>query len=56
VEVASANALEAGAVEAALYASNAEAVIDEPTTTPKTPLDFPPNAARDRKLRIEGRG
>jgi hypothetical protein len=56
VEVAISNALEVGAVEAAPYASNAEAVIDELTPTPKTPLDFPPNAARDRELRIEGRG
>ena len=56
VEVAIANAFDKGAVEAALRASDAEAVIDELTSIPKTPSELPAYAARDRKLRIEGGG
>jgi nucleoside-diphosphate-sugar epimerase len=56
VEVAIANALDNGAVEAALRASDAEAVIDELTAIPKTPSELPAYAASDRKLRIEGGG
>ena len=56
VEVAIANALDSGAVEAALRASDAEAVIDELTAIPKTPSELPAYAAGDRKLRIEGGG
>jgi len=48
--------LTTGAVEAALRASDAEAVIDEPTSLPKTPSELPAYAAGDRKLRIEGGG
>ena len=50
------NAFDAEAVEAALRASNAEAVIDELTSLPKDPGDMPKYAAGDRKLRIEGGG
>jgi nucleoside-diphosphate-sugar epimerase len=56
VEVAIANALDNDAVEAALRASDAEAVIDELTAIPKTPSELPAYAADDRKLRIEGGG
>jgi 2-alkyl-3-oxoalkanoate reductase len=56
VEVAIANALDNGAVEAALRASDAEAVIDELTAIPKTPSELPAYAAGDRELRIEGGG
>jgi 2-alkyl-3-oxoalkanoate reductase len=56
VEVAIANAFDKGAVESALRASDAEAVIDELTSIPKTPLELPAYAERDRKLRIEGGG
>ena len=56
VEVAIANALDNGAVEATLRASGAEAVIDELTSIPKTPSELPVHAAIDRKLRIEGGG
>jgi nucleoside-diphosphate-sugar epimerase len=56
VEVAIANALDSGAVEAALRASSAEAVIDELTFIPKTSSELPAYAADDRKLRIEGGG
>ena len=56
VEVAIANAFDEGAVEAALRASDAEAVIDELTSIPKTPSELPAYAERDRKLRIEGGG
>ena len=45
VEVAIANAFDKGAVEAALRASNAEAVIDELTSIPKTPSELPAYAA-----------
>ena len=55
-EVVTANALDYGAVEAALRASDAEAVIDELTSLPKTPSELPAYAAGDRKLRIEGGG
>jgi 2-alkyl-3-oxoalkanoate reductase len=56
VEVAIANALDNDAVEAALRASSAEAVIDELTSIPKTSSELPAYAADDRKLRIEGGG
>ena len=56
VEVAIANAFDKGAVEAALRASNAEAVFDELTSIPKTPSELPAYAERDQKLRIEGGG
>ena len=56
VEVAIANAFDNDAVEAALRASDAEAVIDELTSIPKTPSELPAYAARDHKLRIEGGG
>jgi 2-alkyl-3-oxoalkanoate reductase len=56
VEVAIANALDNGAVEAALRASDAEAVIDELTAIPKTPSELPAYASGDRTLRIEGGG
>lgn len=55
-EVAIANAFDDGAVEAALRASHAEAVIDEQTSLTKTPSELPAYAAGDRKLRIEGGG
>lgn len=55
-EVAIADALDGDAVEAALRASGAEAVIDELTSIPKTPSELPAYAARDHKLRIEGGG
>ena len=45
VEVAIANAFDKGAVEAALRASDAEAVIDELTSIPKTPSELPAYAA-----------
>lgn len=56
VEVAIANALDSDAVEAAVRASDAEAVIDQLTAIPKTPSELPVYAAGDRKLRIEGGG
>jgi nucleoside-diphosphate-sugar epimerase len=56
VEVAIADALDSGAVEAALRSSEAEAVIDELTAIPKAPSELPAYAGRDRKLRIEGGG
>jgi 2-alkyl-3-oxoalkanoate reductase len=56
VEVAIANAFDNGAVEAALRASDAEAVIDELTSIPKTRSELPAYAAGDHKLRIEGGG
>lgn len=56
VEVAIANAFDKGAVEATLRGSNAEAVIDELTSIPKTPSELPAYAERDQKLRIEGGG
>ena len=56
VEVAIANAFDEDAVEAALRASDAEAVVDELTSIPKTPSELPAYAERDRKLRIEGGG
>ncbi len=56
VEIAIANALDKDEVEAALRASDAEAVIDELTVIPKTPSELPAYAARDQKLRIEGGG
>ena len=56
VEVAIADAFDKGAVEAALRATNAEAVIDELTSIPKTPSELPAYAERDKKLRIEGGG
>jgi nucleoside-diphosphate-sugar epimerase len=55
-DVAIANALDPGEVEAALRASEAEAVIDELTSLPKTPSELPAYSARDRKLRIDGGG
>ncbi len=55
-EVAIADALDSVSVEAALRASNAEAVIDELTSIPKTPSELPAYAAGDKKLRIEGGG
>jgi nucleoside-diphosphate-sugar epimerase len=55
-EAAIANALDGAAVEAALRSSGAEVVIDELTSLPKTPSEFPVYAAGDRKLRIEGGG
>jgi len=48
VEVAIANAFDKGAVEAALRASNAEAVIDELASIPKTPSELPAYAERDQ--------
>jgi len=56
VEVAMANALDGGAVEAVLRASDADAVIDELTAIPKAPSELPAYAAGDHKLRIEGGG
>ena len=56
VQVAIAEALDNVSVEAALRASDAEAVIDELTSIPKTPSELPAYAAGDRKLRIEGGG
>jgi 2-alkyl-3-oxoalkanoate reductase len=56
VDVAIANALDADAVETALRATDAEAVIDELTLIPKTPSELPAYAAGDQKLRIEGGG
>jgi nucleoside-diphosphate-sugar epimerase len=56
VEVAIANAFDKGAVAAALWASKAEAVIDELTSIPKTPSELPAYTERDQKLRIEGGG
>jgi nucleoside-diphosphate-sugar epimerase len=56
VEVAITNAFDNDAVEAALRASSADAVIDELTSIPKTSSELPAYAARDRKLRIEGGG
>jgi 2-alkyl-3-oxoalkanoate reductase len=56
VEIAIADALDKGAVEAALRASKAEAVIDELTSIPKTPSELSSAAARDQRLRIEGGG
>jgi nucleoside-diphosphate-sugar epimerase len=56
VEIAIADALDNGAVEAALRGSKAEAVIDELTSIPKTPSELPAYAAGDQKLRIEGGG
>jgi nucleoside-diphosphate-sugar epimerase len=56
VEVAIANAFDNGALEAALRASEAEVVIDELTSIPKTSSELPAYAAGDRKLRIEGGG
>jgi nucleoside-diphosphate-sugar epimerase len=54
VQVTIADALDGTAVETALRASDAEAVIDELTLIPKTPSELPAYAARDIKLRIEG--
>jgi nucleoside-diphosphate-sugar epimerase len=56
VAVAIANALDNDAVGAALGASDAEAVIDELTSIPKTPSELPAYAAHDRKLRTDGGG
>jgi nucleoside-diphosphate-sugar epimerase len=56
VQVAIADALDSTAVETALHASDAEAVIDELTFIPKTPSELPAYAASDIKLRIEGGG
>jgi 2-alkyl-3-oxoalkanoate reductase len=56
VEVAIANALDSDAVEAAVRASDAEAVIDQLTAIPKTPSELPAYAAGDCKLRVEGGG
>lgn len=50
------DAFDAPAVEAALRRSQAEVVIDELTSLPKSPADMPKYAAGDRKLRIEGGG
>lgn len=55
-EVAFVDAFDKGALEAALRASDVEAVIDELTSIPKTPSALPAHAAADRKLRIEGGG
>ena len=55
-EVAIANAFHSDAVEAAVRASEAEAVIDELTAIPKAPSELPASAAGDRKLRLEGGG
>jgi nucleoside-diphosphate-sugar epimerase len=55
-EVAFADAFDEGALAAALGASDAEVVIDELTSIPKTPSALPAHAAGDRKLRIEGGG
>lgn len=55
-EAAIADAFDEAAVEAALKASGAEAVIDELTSLPKVPSELPARAAGDRKLRIEGGG
>ena len=56
VQVAIGDALDNIAVETALRATGAEAVIDELTLIPKTPSELPAYAARDIKLRIEGGG
>ena len=56
VHLAIANAFDQGAVESALRASGAEAVIDELTFIPKTPSELPAYAERDRNLRMEGGG
>jgi nucleoside-diphosphate-sugar epimerase len=54
--VALVNAFDAAAVEEALRRSEAEAVIDELTSLPKSPADMAAARAGDRKLRIEGGG
>jgi 2-alkyl-3-oxoalkanoate reductase len=56
VNVAIADALDSTAVETALRASDAEAVIDELTLIPKTPSEPPAYAASGIKLRMEGGG
>ena len=56
VEAAIVDAFDAPAVDAALRRANAEAVIDELTSLPKSQNDMPKYAAGDRKLRIEGGG
>lgn len=56
VEAVVVNAFDGAAVEAALWRSRAEAVIDELTSLPKSPSDMPKYAEGDRKLRIEGGG
>ena len=56
IEVAIANPLDNDAVETALRGSDAEVVIDELTSIPKTPSELPAYAAGDIKLRIEGGG
>ena len=56
VQVAIADALDSIAVETALRASDAEAIIDELTLIPKSPSELPAYAVRDIKLRIKGGG
>jgi 2-alkyl-3-oxoalkanoate reductase len=51
-----ANALDAAAVETALRAAKAEAVIDELTSLPKDQSEMSKYVAGDRKLRLEGGG
>lgn len=46
----------AAAIERALRESQAEAVIDELTSLPRTPADIPKALPGDRKVRIEGGG
>ena len=50
------DAFDAAAVEAAMWRSKAEVVIDELTSLPKELSEMPKYAAGDRKLRIEGGG
>jgi len=50
------DALDAEALEAALWQAKAEIVIDELTSLPKDQNEMPKYAAGDRKLRIEGGG
>jgi nucleoside-diphosphate-sugar epimerase len=54
--VVEASALDAVAVERALRESGAEVVIDELTSLPKDPKDFPAAGPIDRRLRLEGGG
>ncbi|HEV7998237.1 MAG TPA: NAD(P)-dependent oxidoreductase [Planctomycetaceae bacterium] len=56
VASAVASAFDAAAVERAVRQSQAEVVIDQLTSLPKTPADMEAAQAGDRKLRIEGGG
>jgi nucleoside-diphosphate-sugar epimerase len=54
--VAFVSAFDAGAVEEALRKTQAEVVIDELTSLPRSPADMASAASGDRKLRLEGGG